>query len=203
MRSSKLFMLVTVSIFTLTWLVGLSSTTAQAQEVVWERIEGVVPGFGQPLDQLFDVVGSGSFQPFSGPGSALGAAPWNTTGGSAKVDLRNGDVVFEVKGLVLSVGSVPAFGLTGLPTGTPAGVTQVKGTLVCNLDGSAGGGNSTLVDTPAVSLSAQGDAEFIGNIGPLPRRACVNQSDRAFLIRIVEPAAFVGHYIAFGAVRTP
>lgn len=196
MRSSKLIMLVTVSIFMLTWLVGLSAVTAQAQEVEWERIEGVVPGFGQPPGQLFDVVGSGSVQ---------GAAPWNTTEGSAKVNLGNGNVEFEVRGLVLSVGSVPALGLTGVPIGTTAGVTPVKGTLVCDLNGSATDpdgpgplvGNSVLVDTPLVPLSAQGDAEFSGNVS-LPS-ACVNEPDIAFLIRILPS----NRYIAFGAVRVP
>ena len=203
MRFSKLFMVGTVSFFMLPWLVGLSATTAQAQKVEWERIEGVVPGFGQlpGPNQLFDVVGSGLFQAGSGLGSALGAAPWNTTEGKAKVNLGNGNVKFEVEGLVLSVGGVPQLLLTGVPIGTTAGVTPVKGTLVCDLNGSAGGGSSTLVDTPAVSLSAQGDAKFSGNVGPLPL-ACVNESDRAFLIRIAV-GPFVGRYIAFGAVRVP
>ena len=199
MKASKLFMLVTVSIFTLVWLVGLNAATAQAQEVRWERIEGVVPGFGQPSGQLFDVVGSGPFQAGSGLGSVRGAAPWNTTEGEAKVDLGNGDVEFEVKGLVLSVGSVPAAGFTGIPIGTPGTVTQVKGTLVCDTNGSASSpvGNSVLVDTDTVPLSAQGDAEFSGNVGSLPS-VCLAESDIAFLIRL--PAS---RYIAFGAVRIP
>ncbi len=148
-----------------------------------------------------DLVGVGPVQPSSGPGSALGAAPWVTTEGRAKVDLGNGDVEFEVEGLVLAVGSSGAF--TGLPIGTTAGVTPVKGTLVCDLNGSAvgSGGNSTLVDTPAVPLSLQGDAEFSGNVVLPP--ACVNKPDIAFLIRIGPSSGFVGRYIAFGAVRIP
>lgn len=192
MRLSKLLMVGTVSFFTLPWLLGLSTGTAQAQGVEWEQIVGIV--------QTGDVVGSGPTQAGSGLGSALGAAPWVTTGGRAKVNLGNGDVEFEVKGLVLAVGGSGAF--TGLPIGATAGVTPVKGTLVCDLNGSAGGGNSTLVDTPAVDLNAQGGAKFIGNVGPLPG-ACVNEPDIAFLVRIVGPAAFVGRWIAFGAVPIP
>lgn len=203
MRLSKLLMVGTVSFFTLPWLMALNTGTAQAQEVEWERIEGVVPGFGQlpGPNQLFDVVGSGPFQAGSGLGSVLGAAPWNTTEGSAKVNLKTGKVKFKVEGLVLSVGGVPVLGLTGVPIGTTAGVTPVKGTLVCDTNGSAGGGNSVLVDTPLVPLSAQGDAKFNGNVGPLPP-AC-NEPDIAFLIRIGPPSGFVGRYIAFGAVRIP
>lgn len=190
MRSSKLFMLVTASIFTLTWLVGLSATTAQAQEVEWERIEGIV--------QAGNLVGLGLVQPGSGLGSAEGAAPWNTTEGRARVDLGNGDVEFEVEGLVLSVGSAPGF--PGLPIGTRGPVNQVKGTLVCNVTGP---GNSTLVDTPVVPLSPQGDAEFSGNVALVLDPACVNEpADTAFLIRIAIPG-FVGRWIAFGAVRVP
>ena len=192
MRLSKLLMVGTVSLFTLPWLIGLSTGTAQAGAVRWERIVGIV--------QAGDVVGSGATQAGSGAGSALGAAPWVTTEGEARVKLEAGKVKFEVEGLVLAVGTSGAF--KGLPIGTPGPVTQVKGTLVCDLDGSAGGGNSTLVDTPAVNLSAQGDAEFNGNVGPLPA-ACLNEPDIAFLIRIVEPSAFLGRWIAFGAVRIP
>lgn len=192
MRFSKLLMVGTVSLFTLPWLIGLSTGTAQAGAVKWERIVGIV--------QTGDVVGSGATQAGSGAGSALGAAPWVTTGGEAQVKLEAGKVKFDVEGLVLAVGGSGTF--AGLPIGTPGPVTQVKGTLVCDLDGSAGGGNSTLVDTPAVNLSAQGDAEFNGNVGSLPA-ACLNEPDIAFLIRIVDPSAFLGRWIAFGAVRIP
>ena len=190
MRFSKLLRGGIVSLFTVPWLIGLSTSTAQAGEVRWERIVGIV--------QTGDVVGSGLTQPGSGPGSALGAAPWVTTEGEARVNLKTGKVKFEVEGLVLAVGSAPGF--PGLPIGTTAGVTPVKGTLVCNVTGP---GNSTLVDTPAIPLSAQGDAEFSGNVvGPIPL-ACVNEpADTAFLIRIAV-GPFVGRWIAFGAVRVP
>ena len=174
MRLSKLLMVGTVSLFTLPWLIALSAGTAQAQEVSWEQIIGII--------QAGNLVGSGTGQVTGG------GQPWSTTGGEAEVDLATGDVQFEVQGLVLAGGNA---------IGTRATVSQVRGTLVCDTDGSGGGGNSTLVNTPLVPLSPQGDAEFSGNVGPLPA-ACVNQPDIAFLIRI--PA---GRWIANGAVRTP
>ncbi len=194
MRFSKLLMVGTVSLFTLPWLMALNTGTAQAQEVRWERIVGIV--------QTEDVVGSGPFQPLSGPGSALGAIPWNTTEGSAEVDLGNGDIEFEVKGLVLSVGSTPVLPGVHLPIGTTGGVPSVKGTLVCDLNGSAvgSGGKSVLVDTPTVPLSPQGDAEFSGNV-VIPS-VCITEPDIAFLIRNGS-GPFVGRYFAFGAVRIP
>ena len=81
--------------------------------------------------------------------------------------------------------------------GTRAAITEVKGTLVCDTDGSAGAGSSTLVDTPLVPLSAQGDAEFRGSVGPLPG-ACFTEADIAFVVRIG-----AGRWIANGAVRRP
>jgi hypothetical protein len=120
-------------------------------------------------------------------------------GGGAKVSLDTGKVQFQVKGLVLAAGSNAAFGLSGLPIGTPDGVTQVEGTLVCDVDGSAGGGTSVVVNTSAVTLSPTGDAQFSGNVGPLPA-VCSSEPDIAFLIRIFSPAAFRGVWIANGAV---
>jgi len=57
---------------------------------------------------------------------------------------------------------------------------MVKGTLVCDTTGTANG-NSALVDTPLVPLSAKGDARSEADIGPLPF-ACVNEPNLAFLI---------------------
>ncbi len=187
MRFSKLLMVGTVSLFTLPWLIGLSTGPAQAQEVSWERIIGI--------QQAFDLVGMGT-------GQVTGGAPWETTAGAAQVNLKTRKVRFAVQGLVLAVGSAGNGAFTGLDIGTPAGVTQVKGTLVCDVNGSAGKGNSVLVDTPAVALSAQGDAQFNGKVGPLPA-VCSSAPDIAFLLRIVVPAAFADRWIAAGAVRTP
>ena len=58
---------------------------------------------------------------------------------------------FDVRGLVLAAGN---------SIGTPGTVVQVKGTLVCDTNGSAGGGNSVLVDTPLVDLDEDGDAQL-------------------------------------------
>ena len=184
MRLSKLFTGGALSVVTLC-MFALSTGAAHAQEVRWERIIGT--------QQAFDLVGVGT-------GQVTGGAPWETTAGDAKVNLRTRRVRFQVEGLVLSVGSAGDGAFTGLDIGTAAGVTSVKGTLVCDVDGSAGGGNSVLVDTSAVPLSAQGDAQFNGVVGPLPA-VCKSERDMAFLIRIVQPAAFADRWIAAGAVR--
>jgi len=112
-----------------------------------------------------------------------GGQPWSTLGGNASVNLANGKVDFEVRGLVLAGGNA---------IGTPATITQVKGTLVCDTDGSAGG--PVLVDTPLVTLSDEGDARFHGSVGALPA-ACTSEPDMAFLVRIG-----AGRWIANGAV---
>src|SRR5262249_45269777 len=80
--------------------------------------------------------------------------------------------------------------------GTPDGVTQVKGTLVCDTNGSAGNGNSVLVDTDLVPLSPQGDASFSGVVAVDP--VCLSEADIAFLVRIGS-----GAWIANGSVGTP
>ena len=193
MRTSKLATIMSVSLVVL--LVGLGVTTAQADDgiVKWERMTGIiVPG---------SFVGARS-----GVACTLGVncvggsfAPWTVTKGRAEVDLEDGDIKFDVKGLVFSC--CPGFG----PVGTPAAVTEVRGTLVCN---ATGDGVSTLVDTmPAVALSAQGDARFRGNV-PLPD-ACTDEADDiAFLIRIAgviedgpDPARAIGRWLAHGSVR--
>ncbi len=143
-----------------------SSDTAR-----WATVIGIM--------QAGNLVGSGTGQ------VAGGGQPWSTLGGHASIDLRSGRVDFEVRGLVLAGGN-------GI--GTPAAITQVKGTLVCDTDGSAGGGNSVLVDTPLVALDESGDARFNGNVGPLPA-VCSAESDIAFLVRIS-----AGRWIANGAV---
>jgi hypothetical protein len=138
--------------------------------------------------------------PFNGTGAVGGGAPWTTTSGHAEVDLKTGSIDFRVKGLVLAVGGNATAKLSGLDIGTPAGVTQVKGTLVCNVSGAVNAGNSVLVDTGAVPLSAQGNASFSGMVGPLPSEC--GTSDIAFLIRIVQPVAFANLWIAAGGVLT-
>jgi hypothetical protein len=86
-----------------------------------------------------------------------------------------------------------AGGGPGITIGTRGPITAVRGTLVCDVDGSASGGNSVLVNTPAVPLSATGDAEFSGHM-ELPG-VCSSESDIAFL---VTAAAIHGSEIPLG-----
>jgi len=153
-----------------------STLVAAAEEVRWEAFVGNI------RTGAAGVVGSGT-----GAVNAAGA-PWVATGGNARVNLPSGDVRFRITGLVLADTNA---------VGTPANNPQVMGTLVCDTDGSAGGGNSVLVNTPRVSLSAQGDAEFHGDLFPFPA-VCLNEPDIAFLVRSV-----TGVYFAAGIVREP
>ena len=65
-------------------------------------------------------------------------------GGHARVDLTNGEVSFEVRGLVLNGSN---------SSGTPGTINTVTGTLVCN----AGTGTQVIRDTAEVRLSQQGE----------------------------------------------
>jgi hypothetical protein len=121
----------------------------------------------------------------SGSGAVLGGGqPWTTLGGKVSVNVVKGRVDFDVRGLVFAGGNA---------VGTPGPVVQVKGTLVCDTDGSAGAGNSVLVDTPLVPLDDEGNASFDGAVD-LPA-VCTSEPDIAFLVRV--PA---GRWIANGAV---
>jgi hypothetical protein len=112
-------------------------------------------------------------------GIPSGGLPWTTIKGSARVDLTTGKIAFNVEGLVLNGGNA---------SGTPGGVANVKGTLVCN----PGTSSQAVLDTATVPLSQEGDAEFIGNLSSVA--ACANP---LFLIRV--PAN--DSWIATGAVR--
>src|SRR5271156_6126402 len=181
MKFSKLLTIGAGAILASAWLTAFSPSPAQAQVLVWSKI------FGIP--EAFNVVGVGS-------GAVGGGAPWPTSSGNARINLKKGNVNFQVKGLVLAVGGESSIGLSGLQIGTPAGVTEVEGTVVCAVSGVGNGGNSTLINTAAVPLSPQGNASFSGSIGSFPAECTT--SDIAFLIRIVEPAAFGGAWIAAG-----
>ncbi len=136
----------------------------------WQSVIGIV--------QANNVVGTGT-------GAVTGGGvPWSALDGRVSVDLAKGKINFDVHGLVLAGGNT---------IGTPGTVAQVKGTLVCDTDGSAGG-NSVLVDTPLVELSDDGDARFNGTVGPLPA-VCASEPDTAFLIRVG-----AGRWIANGTV---
>jgi hypothetical protein len=141
-------------------------------EVEWRQIVGIILSG--------NTVGSGTGKVTGG------GTPWHTSGGSAEVNLATGDLRFAVDGLVLAGGN---------SIGTPDGVTSVKGTLVCDTTGVLNSGNSTLVDTPLVTLDTQGNARFKGNLGILPL-ACTSQPSIAFLVRTPS-----GAWIASGMVR--
>jgi hypothetical protein len=158
-------------------LLPASSAVAMPdQEVKWEAFVGNI------RTGVAGAVGSGT-----GAVNAAGA-PWVATGGKARVDLASGQLHFRISGLVLA---------DTIFVGTPGNNPQVMGTLVCDTNGSAGGGNSVLVSTPLVPLSPQGEADFNGDLGPLPA-ACVNEPDIAFLVRSV-----TGVYFAAAIVREP
>jgi len=152
-------------------LLSLPSAAFADQAVEWRKIVGII--------QSGNTVGSGA-------GKVTGGGqPWYATSGSAAVDLTSGQLQFHVQGLVLAGGNT---------IGTPGAVTQVKGTLVCDTTGSLTA-DSTLVDTALVTLSAQGDARFAGQVGTIPA-ACLNSPNIAFLIRTSG-----GGWIAGGEVR--
>jgi hypothetical protein len=147
--------------------------TAQGQTVSWKQLVGIIPAG--------NVVGTGT-------GAVTGGfLPWTTSAGAAEVNLRTGAIHFFIRGLVFAGGGL------GVTIGTPRPVTAVRGTLVCDVDGSAGSGNSLLVNTPAVPLSVTGDAQFSGHM-ELPA-VCSSESDIAFL---VTAAAFHGNEITAG-----
>jgi hypothetical protein len=115
-----------------------------------------------------------------------GTTPWSTLGGRASVNLSTGHVSFDVDGLVLNGGNA---------TGTPGGVTQVEGSLICD----AGAKGQTIFTTKSVPLNAQGNADFSGTFNTIPG-TCNNP---LFLIRIGPNLPGANQrWIATGAVRT-
>ena len=162
-------------------LVGLltlmfaSTAFADSSNVQWHSIVGVITA--QNVDNPVADIDSGTFA-------------WTTTHGQAAVDLKSGQAVFEVRGLVINGTKF---------SGTPGPITAVVGTLVCNA-GETSNGNSieTVFDTAEVPLSAQGDAQFSGDIGSIDT-PCDNP---LFLVRIAQPEGAFGLWIATGAVRS-
>jgi hypothetical protein len=145
-----------------------SALLAQSTDttVRWKTIVGVItaPNVDNPV-----------------AGISSGTLPWTTTSGSARVNLSEGNVNFDVDGLVLNGG----------PSGTTGPINSVVGTLVCN----PGTNAQALVDTAAVPLSSRGNADFSGHVSGIPS-TCENP---LFLIRIPQ---FGKRWIATGAVRT-
>ena len=114
-----------------------------------------------------------------------GTTPWSTTGGRARVNLSTGQVSFDVEGLVLNGGNA---------TGTPGGVDQVEGSLICD----AGQQNPTIFTTLPVPLDARGNAEFSGTFDV--DATCKNP---LFLIRIGPDLPGANQrWIATGDVRS-
>ena len=144
----------------------LFAAASFAQSTTWFRIVGVITAPG--VQNMVGNIQSGGF-------------PWTTTSGTATVNFTSGAVAFNVEGLVL---------VGGPSSGTPDGVTSVKGTLVCN----AGATDQVIIDTPVVPLNPQGDAAFNGNFGTALPPSCINNP--LFLIRVAG-----GAWIATGAVR--
>jgi hypothetical protein len=144
---------------------------AQQSDVVrWQSVIGIIQGG--------NVVGTGTGAVTGAPG------PWSAQGGHVIADLTHGRIQFDVRGLVFAAGN--AIGNTGT-------VAQIKGTLVCDTNGSASAGNSILVDTPLVDLDEEGDAHFSGFV-TMPV-VCATEPDIAFLIRTAS-----GRWIGNGTV---
>lgn len=182
MRLSKPVLVAGVGLVALTLLVGFFTVGSAASGTVrWRHIRGLSSSVGLTTSNtvVLNTIGLGTGVTYPGQ------FPWSTTSGDASVNLETGRLDFEVSGLVLGGAA---------PTGTALPFTSVIGRLVCDTDGP---GNSTVVDTPPVPLTPQGDAEFHGEVGPFPL-AC-SEPDIAFLL--VNSAT--GRWIAYGAVRTP
>ena len=141
-------------------LMSVASSARDRDSVEWRTIIGIKQA-GNVVD-----------------GIAGGGQPWSTLGGEASVDLRRGEVEFDVRGLVLAGGN---------SIGTPGPVASVAGTVVCGVGASA--------STPQVPLSAQGDAHFEGDIS-LP--AACTSANINFLLTVS-----AGQWIANGSVRRP
>jgi hypothetical protein len=144
------------------------ASPANADSVRWRTVVGIL--------QALNVVG----------GITGGGQPWTTLGGRARVDLDKSPLDFDVQGLVLAGGA---------SVGTPDGIVQVKGTVVCGATATAA---LQILDTTAIPLSPQRDADFSGPIGPIP--STCNATNVAFLVRIAG-GANDGRWIANGAVR--
>ena len=145
---------------------------AEPSDVIrWQSVIGIIQGG--------NVVGSGTGAMTGVPG------PWSAQSGHVTVDLARGRIQFDVRGLVFAAGNT---------IGTTGTVAQVKGTLVCDTDGSASPDkNSGFVDTPLVNLDEEGNAHFSGNVS-IPV-VCATEPDIAFLIRTAS-----GRWIGNGTV---
>jgi hypothetical protein len=181
MKKGQWLLVGVMNLATLTGVLPHTSITAHAGDLTlrWNHIIGI--------QQPGDVIGSGN-------GQVIGNERiWTARKGVVKINLVSGNFYFKVKGLVLASGN----GTSASDIGTPGTVTQVRGTLVCDLDGSAGG--SVLADTGSTDLSKNGTVVRSGNMWVPP--ICTTESDNMFLIRIVDPASAADQWIAAGVER--
>jgi hypothetical protein len=147
--------------------------------VHWKGIAGVISA--QNVD---NVVGDPD-HPNPTTDIHSGTFAWTARRGRASVNLSTGDTSFDVEGLVINGTKF---------SGTAGPVSAVTGTLVCN----ANTQTQTISDTAPVSISADGDARFSGQIADVPA-SCGNP---LFLIRIFTPAGAKGAWIATGTQRS-
>ncbi len=103
-------------------------------------------------------------------------APRPVNNGQAHVNFLNGEIRFAVTGVPFLSGP------SGMQFDGQEVGPMVKGTLVCNVTAGAG---ATLVDTPVVPLTEQGDATFVGQV-PLPMPCLSPPHDLAFFVRIAQ-----------------
>ncbi len=151
--------------------IGSTAYAGDTSVLRWHEVRGSV--------ETGNLVGVGSGE-ISGAGQ-----PFLTSGGFASLRLDSGRLTFSVTGLMFAGGG---------PIGTTGSFTDVVGTLVCDTDGSAGGGNSVIVETPLVPLSSSGAAFFTGIVALDP--VCSSEPDIAFLIQNTN-----GMWVAHGAIR--
>jgi len=143
--------------------------------VRWRQIIGNItaPGIDNPVAGVTDANGNTTNPIHSG------TLPWTTKRGSARVNLSTGEGSFDVEGLVLNGGNA---------TGTTGPINSVVGTLVCD----PGAPNQAILDSQAVELSPEGNAELSFKLN-VPS----NCGSPLFLVRIPQGGL---RWIATGAV---
>ena len=164
--------------FALAATAGASSMNGNNSTVRWRTVVGVITA--QNVDN--PICGTDSQGRCVGTTIDSGTFAWSARSGSARVNLATGDTTFRVNGLVINGTSF---------SGTAGPITQIEGTLVCNL-GAAG---EAVLDTDPVALSGRGDASFSGQIDDVPTPC----NSPLFLFRIVSPSVARGRWIATGA----
>lgn len=165
---------------------GQGVTGGEVNVVRWDAIIGLAA----PGSKV------GNFDPFGI--SIPSVFPTSVKDGMAWVQLQSGRVEFSVKGLALANSTPLAV------AGTTGVISEVKGTLVCN---GIAGVASEFRDTPAVAISPQGNASFVGAID-VPTSCLLTPDKLAFVIRVESvnnPSAAVqiGRWVAVGVRRTP